>query len=323
VAALAELDRDYHNIRAALHWSIDAGEHELAARIVASLLTYWDMRGLIREGRFWSEQVLRLGKAVPRPLRVRVRANAGMLAFRQRRPNEVADLAAASLADSETPLEIASAANLAGLAAMESGDMASARRHFEALLMLARQHELLPWIARTELHLGLLALAQGQLDEAEALLWGSYTTAEQIQHPPLLGLRLIALGYIAALRGDLQQAESLMHDGLKQLLVVPETTILLYAVLAYAALAALQQQPLRAAKLFGAAIQHGQNVGVAIGGPVRNLVQRQIEQARDQIDDTSFERALERGRLLSLAEALTLAQSLAPSIEQEVAAMAA
>jgi predicted ATPase/DNA-binding SARP family transcriptional activator len=310
VTALGELDRDYHDIRAALHWTLDAGEHELAARIVTSLLTYWDTRGLICEGSFWSAHVLRLDTQVSQPLRVRVRSDAGMLAFRQGRPNEAAELAAAALIDAQSPIEIAAAANIAGVAAMEVGDMANARQHFEALLILAQEHKLLPWVATTQLHLGLLYLSQGQLDTAEAIFWDSYATSRQMQHAPSIGLRLIALGFIAVLRGAEQQAATLLHDALQHILIVPETFMLLYGLLACCGLAALQQQPLHAARLYGAVMQQAKNVGITIGGPVRMLAQRQLEHARDQSDVETFEQALRQGRSLSIDQAVALAQAL-------------
>jgi hypothetical protein len=55
---LAQLATEHDNLRAALRWTLDAGECDLALRLGASLYRFWRLRGYVREGRQWLEDAL-------------------------------------------------------------------------------------------------------------------------------------------------------------------------------------------------------------------------------------------------------------------------
>jgi predicted ATPase len=315
-AAVDTIDRDYNNIRAALHWAFEANEHDLAARLTGSLLEYWDTRGLVREGWACTSQLLQVGAALNHALRARLRVDAGFLAYRQGQPQEAADLAAAALAEAQSVEDVVAAANIAGLAALEMGDSAGARRHFDRMLMLSQEHGLLPFVAGAQLHLGLLGLIQHELAEAEASFWACYASYEQLQHTPSLGIALIGLGFTAVLRSDPRQAAARLHNGLRKLCPVQQKSIMVYGLLASGGLATLLAEPLHAATLFGAALGHAENVGVAVGGPVWRLVQGQIERAREMAGAVMFEQSLRHGRSLAVDSAVALALTLGQAAPQ-------
>ena len=50
-AGMRRLDRDDHNIRAAIEWSLAAGEPALGLRIMGSIWRWFQQRGRLREGR--------------------------------------------------------------------------------------------------------------------------------------------------------------------------------------------------------------------------------------------------------------------------------
>jgi non-specific serine/threonine protein kinase len=56
--ATRELAREYPNLRAALAWSIEAGETQLGLRLAGSLLFFWQIYGSLNEGRGWVEKML-------------------------------------------------------------------------------------------------------------------------------------------------------------------------------------------------------------------------------------------------------------------------
>jgi non-specific serine/threonine protein kinase len=310
-AEIATADREYHNIRAALRWALEAAEHELAAQIVSSMFWYWDTRGLLEEGQLWIEQVLRHGTALPYPWRARVPAYASYLAYRRGCSAEAVDLAGLVVDDLQADAEDRGLAlRTIGLAALQAGDTASAPAHFERALVFAQEHSLRPCIAAAQFNLGVLYLLRGQLAEAEAMFWANHAPWEQQQHPRYTGVALVSLGYIAVLRGDAQRASTLLQDGLRQLILAQETTFLLYGLLACAGFATLQQRPLQAAALFGAGTHHAANVRLAFIRGVLALTDTHIEQARAQSTPTAFEQAMQRGRSLGLEQAVALAQSL-------------
>jgi predicted ATPase/DNA-binding CsgD family transcriptional regulator len=77
--ALALLDPDRDNLRAAVAWSLDAGDADVALGLCASLPDYWRMRGLLTEGRAWTDRALRLPGGSDGD-RARSLSGAGMLA---------------------------------------------------------------------------------------------------------------------------------------------------------------------------------------------------------------------------------------------------
>jgi non-specific serine/threonine protein kinase len=306
----AALDRDYPNVRAALHWALDAGDAELAARFAGGLGDYWDFRGLIGEGYAWTARVLRLD-AAPQPLLGRLRAVAAFLAYRHGQPEEAAVLAATVLADpTSAAADIIFADNAAGLAALDRGDLANARRHFEQLIRLAQEHGRLLDVSGGRANLGQIFLIQGQLAEAEALLQAAYAYQEAVQHRSLMGATSIGLGYIALLRDELHRAAALFRQSLQQLVSAGDTIFLLYALLACCALANRRNMPLQAAALFGAATHQAEQGEFKFDRALLGLLQAHVEQARAQTSPDEFEQALRRGQGMSLDEAVALARSL-------------
>jgi non-specific serine/threonine protein kinase len=317
-AEIATADRDYHNMRAALHWAFEAGEHELAARIVSAVFWYWDTRGLLEEGQSWIAQMLRRAATLPYPWRARVPTYASYLAYRRGSLAEATSLTAMVINDAQAaPEDRALALRVTGLSALQADDIGSARRHFERALAFAQNHKLSAAIAAAQFNLGMVYLIQGDLDDAESMFWISYTPWEQQQHPRYAGVALVTLGYIAVLRGEPQQASTLLRDGLRQLILAQETIYLLYGLLACAGFATLQQRPLDAAALFGAGTRHAEHMRLAFVRGALALAQTQIERARAQSAPEAFERALQHGRSLTLDEAVALAQSLLEAADGE------
>jgi predicted ATPase/class 3 adenylate cyclase len=58
---LERLDAELENLRSALSWCLDRGDHESAQSIAASLGVYWVDRGLLSEMRSWLERSLEAG----------------------------------------------------------------------------------------------------------------------------------------------------------------------------------------------------------------------------------------------------------------------
>ncbi len=80
-AALARLDRETGNLRAAMRWVIAAEEVELALRLASALGGFLQVRGSLNEGHNWLEEVLALSEASPLlALRARVLYASGVMA---------------------------------------------------------------------------------------------------------------------------------------------------------------------------------------------------------------------------------------------------
>jgi tetratricopeptide (TPR) repeat protein len=317
-AALNELDRDYNNIRAALHWLYTSGQYEAMAHVVSALHEYWDTRGLLKESHAWTTQALGVGEALPAPLRATLRSQASFLAARQGQGNEAAQLAERVLCDPQAaPEDIVRAANVAGLVGMNGGDSAGARKHFQQALAVAQQHALLRDLSTVQFNLGVLYLTTGQLTDAETLIQAS---SEGAQHPRFWGILSLARGFIALLRGSAPPARvaKLLREGFQQHGLVRNPFFSVYGLLACTSLVA-QQQPTIAVALFGAALHQADNRDLVISPMILALFEPAIERARGAITADAYDQARRHGRSLSLDGAIALAQSLLSSMGEEEA----
>lgn len=58
--AIAQIDREYNNIRAALQWARDGGNVTLGLQLAGALWRFWRRNGYINEGRAWLDELLAL-----------------------------------------------------------------------------------------------------------------------------------------------------------------------------------------------------------------------------------------------------------------------
>jgi len=77
------LEREHNNLRAALQWSIERKDAELALRLSKDLSWFWHLRGYQVEGRQWLDRVLAVSEGATASLRVQVLHGATRLALHQ------------------------------------------------------------------------------------------------------------------------------------------------------------------------------------------------------------------------------------------------
>jgi predicted ATPase len=132
---LTVFDSEHDNLRAALEWTSGEPEAEQAGlRMAAGLWRYWEIRGLLTEGRQWLERTLKATDGEVSQLRANALTGAGILAQIQ------GDYRAALAYHEESltqhrqlgnPRSIAFAANNLANVAGEQGDYARARELYE------------------------------------------------------------------------------------------------------------------------------------------------------------------------------------------------
>jgi non-specific serine/threonine protein kinase len=164
-----QLQREHPNIRAALGYALSLPDREReAARLAADLRAYWEISGLLREGRHWLTKILERFPG-PSPERAWLLMTRGVLATFQGELGEaITDL------ELSTPMAEEHAEVVAGalgctylcLALVFSG------RHAEAAAMGAvagerlRAIDHLSGLISLDIHLGYLHLLSGELDLA-------------------------------------------------------------------------------------------------------------------------------------------------------------
>jgi predicted ATPase/transcriptional regulator with XRE-family HTH domain len=179
------LAQELPNARAALQWAEERREAELGLRLVG-FARLWHVRGQMGEAERWYERMLTLdlrareqgGPTAPLTLRIQFLYGIGRTIVRHGKVKRRAE----------------AFANEALHLAQRIGDHHGISNAFATL--------------------GMIAQANGKLDEAEAAYTESATHARLIEHSGLLSRALFHLGELAGMRGDMARATALLEEAL-------------------------------------------------------------------------------------------------------------
>ena len=271
------VDLDLDNFRVACDRAEARADHETALRIATALYPYWWVRGHVREG----------SERVSRPLE----QGAGSPALRAQAFHVLAGLhwltgdGTAAQASAETGIELGTAAGaleavlgchtVLGIVARDSGELATARRHYEQSGKIAEELGLIEDVTIANTNLADLALAAGDLEEARRR-WETTIAQnrEQGMPPGEDCLAQLGLGTVALLEGRLDEAEIGLARAyeLSELAGFPQAGALALAGLA--AVAGERVEHEESALLLGAA--HGliDSTGCELSGPEAELFDR-------------------------------------------------
>jgi predicted ATPase/DNA-binding XRE family transcriptional regulator len=243
---LDRLDRELDNLRAALAWARAAEETELGLRLAVALISLWQDRGHVREGRAWLEAFV--GRLAERdnqlqlaPLRARALARASWLAVTHGDYQGAASLAEQSLALwralGQTGNSSEALDTLAYVAAHE-GDVARQEALLRESLALSQTHGDTRGSAVVLSWLGTLRRGADDLDGATALLEEGLALFREVGDTSGIAFALQYLGAVAAARQDYERAQALVEQSLALYLELGDSADVAYALGALAGLAA-------------------------------------------------------------------------------------
>lgn len=208
------LDLDAANLQGALRWSIDAGEVELAQRMLASAWRYWQASGQLAEGRALGEGVLSMpGGDVPTVGRLWAVAATGNIAywqadsaFARRCYDEEASIARrigdeAGLADAI--YNMSSVLFIEGVD--EAAQIASVNDAIARFAALGDERG----VVRATWGLGTLALGAGRMADARAILDGSLERFVALDDPQYHAMAAATLGWLEFASGNVPSAARL------------------------------------------------------------------------------------------------------------------
>ncbi len=178
------LEAEHDNLRAALRWSIVAGDGESGLRIVAALWRFWWLRGYPSEGRRWLAELLAIA------------------------PGNAAGAGAVSGVARDRAL------HGGAWLAYSQGDLARATAMAEESLALMRAAGDTSGSASALNVLGVIVADQGDYERAAALAWESLALFEASGHKAGAASVLNGLGIMAAERGDFTHAALLYERSL-------------------------------------------------------------------------------------------------------------
>ena len=192
---------------------------------------------------------------------------------------------------------------------LRSGNLAEARVALEEAYALHQRLGDGLGVDHTLLRLGWLAHHEGRDAEGEAQLARSIDIGLQAGFLPEAALALAMLGRIALERGDLQRATSLLQDGLRRGLSVRALDACAAGLEGLAAVAAHNGEAARTAWLAGAAERVREGARRPLAPIERPAHERMLRAARKVLGKAGFEAALQRGRGMSLDDAVREAMS--------------
>ena len=216
-AAIARLDGDYPNLRAAIEWARERRDGELLLRLGTALWPFWSTRGYVAEGRRALEDALRIAGRRPArallglsSLRVFSGSSAGLLA-------DVKEAlgAAEELGD---PLTLAQAWNLLGrVEGTLLGSLARAEDAWQQALVQAERGNLRAERAES---IGWLMMSAnfGPLPVEEGIARCRQFHDEAIDDAFIRGNACVELGALEAMCGDFALARELVNEGLETIL---------------------------------------------------------------------------------------------------------
>ncbi len=220
LTALARLDLEHDNLRAALKWASDNHALEAGLSLSGNLARYWYLRGYWKEGREWLRLFLEHPSSDPAATDALAHARARALA------------GAGWLADadgSEIPLyreslalcrqvgdEWGEAYALRGLILISSNltDLAHAEAHIEASLALFHKLEDAWGIGLAHFSLGWIDMNRDKIDEAAHHWEAAHDCFQESGDRWGISVALGALGYLARLGGRYPQAADLTNKSL-------------------------------------------------------------------------------------------------------------
>jgi predicted ATPase/transcriptional regulator with XRE-family HTH domain len=183
LAWLARAEREHDNLRAALGWSLENGQVEIAARLGISLWLFWYAHGHLSEGRRWLSLALDMLSRTPAQdnmyagLRARLLYSAGMLASYQ-------------------------------------GDFTASLAHFEESLTLGKELGSNTHVAYARSGQGWVMQCQADYEQSRVILEEALAGLRAIGDKWTCAQVLNILGFIAQMHGDGQDARALYSESL-------------------------------------------------------------------------------------------------------------
>jgi predicted ATPase/DNA-binding SARP family transcriptional activator/DNA-binding CsgD family transcriptional regulator len=215
-AWFGRLEKEHDNMRAALSWTLEHGEAELALRLGGALRWFWRARGYYGEGRRWLERALCEEGRTSAGARAKALDGVGWLASEQHDIDRVQAAAEEGLELSEEAgiggVILADFKNLLGEAAWLRGDYKRASELFEESLGLHREARNNRGVAWSVCSLAVVSGERGDYERAKELYEEGIALSRKMGGALPLGDLLISAGYVYLLEGDHERATALNEE---------------------------------------------------------------------------------------------------------------
>jgi tetratricopeptide (TPR) repeat protein len=313
---LALLEREHHNLRAALAWIVETAEHtherirvRAALELTENLQQFWYIRGYLHEARHWLDAALALSQEADE-LHALILNRVGKFARVQgdialaQSCHEQALIIQEQLGD-ESGL-CRSLENLAILTGTK-GDYGRACELLEQTLAIRRRNgEIVPVISTLN-NLAIVLRRLGDLAGAERLYLEGTQLCRENNNLSSLSYTLHGLGEVSVEQGNPEAGLVYFRESISlryQLGDRPELAISLGAI----GMARIYlEDAAGAARLFAASERLREELGITPAASYQAEAEAKIGYARALLGEEAFAQAWREGQALSLAEAVRLA----------------
>jgi DNA-binding CsgD family transcriptional regulator len=323
VAWLKLMESEHANLRAALNWSLDQDDEpdvgraaQLGLRLAVSLWWFWHTHDYLSEGRRYLERAI---------LR---RSDPTMARFRARALNAAAGLAlyqadyGASKALMEEALALyrelgdkegiaAGLTDLGLLAVLGQRDDIPLPAVLEELMELKPELKNRNTLAYLLMLEGLMALSRGDLEHSVALHEQSLELFREIHNTQGVITCLGHLGLQALIRGDYESAPTLLRESLRLAWELDYKQSIQHCLYTLACVTACREQPVRAARLWGAVEGMEEAYSTHLTPVILSLTNYgdHLSRGRSQLGEEGFAVVWEGGKAMSLGQAIEYAFS--------------
>jgi predicted ATPase/DNA-binding SARP family transcriptional activator/DNA-binding CsgD family transcriptional regulator len=330
VGWLERMESEHANLRAALSWSLDEDteepdettepdggrREELGLRLAVTLFWFWYTHDYLTEGRRYLERA-RSSESSPTTTRLRAQAfnGTGAIAISQGDYGGAKGLIEEGLAlyrelgDEEG---IASALTDLGLVALwGQRDDIPVPDVMEELGELKPRLENRNTLAYLFILEAMIALSQGDLEHSVALNEQSLELFRESRDMPGIITCLGQLGGIVMVQGDYEAAVPLLQETLRLGWESDYKIPIQFSLYMLAGVAASQEQPVRAARLWGAVEGIEEAYGVHLSPMALSFTdyEGRLSIARSQLDEEAWSRAWAEGKAMPLERAVEYAFS--------------
>jgi predicted ATPase/class 3 adenylate cyclase len=303
----AWLGAELNNVRAALRWTIDAGEIGHALRVSGAMVDWLYLRSQPAESRRWLTELLAHPRAAaPTPQRGRALVSAARLAHDQLElapADALLDEAIAILRAAGDLPGVGLALNCKAQVAITGADYPAARTLAAETATIGRaigDQEIVAdastFAGQADCNLGDFAAAQAKLDEASRY----YTSIGWHHQMHILDWQ----GHVATGRGDFAAARAWYAQSMRQRLTIDRKIGVAYTLSGFAGLAAAQGDQVRAVRLSAAAARLCELSGVPAHRTQEGCIRDRLPEVRAAMGDAAYEAAWSEGRAMTLEEAI-------------------
>ena len=304
------LESELDNIRAALQWALQQPGEDTALRLSTALYQFWQGQGLLSEGRKWLEAALSSSINASDLLAAKAYRAAGAIALYQgdyKWSTRFQEEGLKLLRKVDDKPGIAKAINNLGTIEMHQGHHERAAEFYQESLAIWKELDNIPTVAIILYNLGTLALYQRDYEQATLLLEESQQKSQEAGNKLLLAYILTALGHVLLGQAHYEQAENRIKEGLRIHQELQEKESVPWSLEGMAAVAELQGDWERAARLWGAAEGLRESVGAPTPLAEKEYYQMLLSATHSRLTAPEWAAAWDTGRAMSLEQAIAYA----------------